>query len=187
MKNLLWLITACFLFALPFAAQAQFPPEPKPRPASAPQVTQAQIQAPTVPASAQVATPAVVVAAPTTLEDVRAWLNTAFLGLLTTIGGWIGIRGIRTAGTAPTGPPAVVGDILAKLADPTVRQTLEAHGLQIALTAAQNPFVNTAAAAGLSMVGAGAAEPLIRGLGIKALQDLIARQTPEAQNFGRTP
>jgi hypothetical protein len=95
--------------------------------------------------------------------------------MLTGIGGWIAARGIRTA--APSaGPPAIVADVLAKLADPTVQKTFEAHGLQIALAAAQNPFVNTAAAAGLSVVGAGALEPMIRGLGIKALQDIIARQ-----------
>ena len=121
------------------------------------------------------------VVAPATSDQIKSWLNTAFLGLLTGIGGWIAARGIKTAAPSTGGQPAIVADVLAKLADPAVKQSLEAHGLQIALGAVQSGIPGLAIQSGVSLIpGAGPAiaafEPTIRSLGIKALQDLIAKQ-----------
>jgi len=138
------------------------------------------VAAPNVTVSPQLVAPA-----PNSLDEIREWLKTTFLGLLTAIGSWIGFRGIKSAGTVTGGPPALVGDILAKLADPTVRQTLEAHGLQIALGAVQSGIPKSLIQGAVGLAPAGGTinaaydatvGPLIHNLGIKALQDLIAKQ-----------
>ena len=214
MKTLSWCLNACyivgfclFFYAIP-SAGAQFPPSPKQRPASAPQATQTEVQAPAptfiqaTPPTVNVAAPNVSVSpqlvapAPNSLDEIREWLKTTFLGLLTAIGGWIGFRGIKNAGTATGGQPAVVADVLAKLSDPAVKQSLEAHGLQIALAAVESgiPKSLIQGAVGLAPVGGtinaaydATVGPLIHNLGIKALQDMITRQDAATQNFGRTP
>jgi hypothetical protein len=188
MKNRLWIPLALALFSIPFAAEAQFPPTPKSRPNVAPQVTQAEIQAPPVinvaPPAVNVAppnvtvTPQLVAPIPSWGDEIKTWLNTIFGGgifaALTTML-------FRKSGT-PLAPSAVVdhgkvvvADILGKLNDPAVQQTLKSHGLEIAIAAVQNPLVNTGAQAGLAVVGLGAAEPLIRRLGLKVLEDLAAK------------
>jgi hypothetical protein len=120
----------CFIS---YSAGAQYPPTPKSRPNAAPQVTQETVQTPAVPAPAQVASPAVVVAAPTTLEDGRAWINTGLLGLLTTIGGWIAARGVKTNAPGITVPNGVT-DVLKAIKDPDARKALDQRLLDIVQT-----------------------------------------------------
>ena len=207
----MWFIRAFVIAGIVFAcysAEAQFPQVPKSRPSSAPQV-QAQVQAPQAPPTVNVSPPSVNVAPPTvnvaaptvtvspqlvappatTMDEIKSWLNTTFLGLLAAIGSWIGIRGVKNAGTVTSGgPPALVADVLAKLTDPAVQKSLEARGLQVALTAVESgiPKSLIQGAVGLAPMGGtvnaaydATVGPLIHSLGVKMLQDIIAKRTTE--------
>jgi hypothetical protein len=176
------------------SADAQFP---KPRHSSTPQVTTTTVQ--TSPAPQAQAPPPVVNVAPSevavfpqltlppagTLEEIREWLKTAFLGLLTAIGGLIAARGVKTAVPGvPADTPAVVTTIMAKLADPAFHQALEARGLQVALAAVESGIPKSLVQGAVGLAPAGGTinaaydatvGPLIHNLGIKALQDLVAK------------
>lgn len=185
MTNRLWLLTACFLVCLPFAAEAQFP---KPRPVAAPQATTAPAPA-LAPETVQATSPTVNVAPPnvsvspqlvlppaSTLDEIKSWLNTTFLGLLSAIGGWIGLRGIKTA--APTAPGAIPGvDVLLKLKDkmpdPATRAGIDSVILQVV----QSGIPGLAIQSGASLVPgvgpfAAQLEPLLR----KVVTDVLEKR-----------
>ena len=208
MKNLSYILSMFYVAGFCLfvnAAAANFPATPKPRPATAPQDTAAQAQT-SAPAPVQAAPPVVNVSPPNVnvaapnvsvspqlvappagmMDEIKGWLNTTFLGLITALFGWIGIRGVKSATPgAPIAAPAIVTDVLAKLHDPVAKEAIETRALQIALAAVESglPKSLIQGAVGLAPVGGtinaaydATVGPLIHSLGVKTLQDLIAKQ-----------
>jgi hypothetical protein len=192
MKNLLWFCTALALLTIPFAAEAQFP---KPRPASAPQNTQAEIQAP-APTVIQAAPPVVNVAAPNVavspqlvapvpsgLEEIKSWLNTIFGGLIAALLAKIGFK--------PAAPPVVVAGAVSdpvnvlmalkdKVTDPAMRARIDETLLTVVGTGIPGKFVQ----AGLGAVPVAGpllsgVEPLLRDAFTNFLKDRLAGAKPQ--------
>lgn len=166
MRNLLWFCTAIALFTIPFAAEAQFPKEPKSRPAEAPQATAQAAPTPPVQAAPQVAASPVVVAA-STVDEIKSWINTALAGLIALFLGKIGFKPAPTqvvqAGLV-TEPTTATG-LLKTIQDPSLR----AQADQAILTVIRSGIPGMALQSGASLVPGvgpmiGQAEPILRSL-----------------------
>ena len=210
MKTLSWCLNACYIAGFCLfcysvsSANAQFPPYPKQRPASAPQNTQTQVSAPPVsqvqaaPPTINVAPPTVNVAPPTvnvsspavnvspqlvaptpsTMDEIKSWLNTIFGGLIAALLAKIGFKPaappVVVAGNAGSEPASILLALRDKATDPDTRARIDQTLIAVLGTGIPSKLAQT----GLSMVpGVGpvlsGVEPILHNAFMGFLKDRL--------------